>query len=528
MSKRAYYGEELYFNDESIALNEKLEENIRLLLIKNKGVGIIGGVYGEGFPIKLISKLALQMLGYETDDEFEEKNGNLLSALLVREGDFSEDISLSPVTFDMQMKRRDGSFLWVRVATLDITDMFSNISWLISVCDIDSLKKHEQELLEAKEKAVYENNAKTLFLSKMSHDIRTPMNGILGMARIACENIDDKELVLNSLNKIINAGKQLKTLIDEVLDTSRLESGRTELVCEPFNLKDELLDICDIMRPLAKEKYIELFGPKHEISHESLSGRLPHIRRILENLITNAIKYTGCGGSVFVSVKEEYISDEEALFIFNVTDTGIGMSEEFQKHMYEPFVQYKTSEGGAGLGLTIIKELIDIMGGNIEAKSSLNNGSSFSVSLPIKLSGSVAVKTAKRKEGASLAGKTILLAEDNAMNREVAEYILTHAGAKTVSAVNGQEALDIFISSKEGRFDLILMDIIMPVKDGLEAARDIRSSLHPDAKKIPIIALTANDYAEDILKAKNVGMNAHIAKPIEAAKLINVLSWYVG
>ena len=530
MAVRAYYGEELYFNDDAVSLTQALQENIRVLLSQNHGVGILGGRYAAGLPIHLCSKLALDMLGFASLDEFEAFSGGCLLPLLCTETDAmtEKDFSQLPATAEVCMRTSSGQHLWVRIVRWEAAE--ADGTWLLSLCDIDTTHRRELQLIEAKEEADHANRAKTLFLSRMSHDIRTPINGILGMARIAGENLDSRDKVADALEKISAAGQQLQLLVDEVLDVSQLESGHIELLHTPFDLRRELQKMYDMIALLAAEADIRLQPLQLDIRHTAVVGSAIHLHRILENLLTNAVKYTPAGGSVVFAVRELESNELYTRYRFTVRDTGYGMSEAFQAHMYEQFRREEVpgrNIKGTGLGLPIARDLVLLMDGTIEAESKLGEGTCFTVCLPLERSMEPANEEQQDElPERYLAGAHVLLAEDNALNREIAVYLLTHAGAEVCTAENGKQAVEAYL--QDDGFDLILMDIMMPEMDGLQAMRTIRSCGQPHAKEVPIIAMTANAFAADINAALDAGANAHLAKPIDVEALRRTLYTYLN
>ena len=394
-----------------------------------------------------------------------------------------------------------------------------------------NITRQKTEMEKAYQEAKRANVAKTEFLSRMSHDIRTPMNGILGMTRIAKDCIDNPDKVRDSLEKIEYAGEQLEMLINDVLDMSRLESGRTELIREGFEIKKILFNMEQSVKTIAEQKGISMVWHPSEIIHEYAYGSRLHIQRVLLNAMSNAVKYNKENGKVEVHLKEKKMDEKHSEYIFTITDTGIGMSEEFMNHMFEPFSREHPDAGtkyqGTGLGMAIMKELVDLMEGTIQVESRLGEGTTVRISIPLE----IGVEKEEEKEEdleekASIEGMNILLAEDNPINAEIAGYMLTKFGAKVTHCKNGKEAYETFFQSRENEFDAIIMDIMMPVMDGLEATTLIRNSKRKDAKKIPIIAVTANAFTEDVRKTKEAGMNAHLAKPLHPKNVIQVLSCF--
>ena len=433
---------------------------------------------------------------------------------------------LPPVS-EQCMNTLDGRQLWTRVVKWDARGADGQKMWLLSLCDIDAVHRHEQLLIEAREEAERANRAKSQFLSRMSHDIRTPMNGILGMVRIAQENLDHPEIVRRALERIAEAGNLLKLLTDEVLDMGQLENGRVTLQHEPLNLREELEKSFGILSALIAEHGLTMEEPQFLETHDQVIGSPVHLQRIVTNLLTNSIKYTPRGGSIFCRLEETPLDDAHSEFHFTLRDTGVGMSEEFQKRMFEPFARERTSSAagqGTGLGLAITRDLVELMHGRIEVSSRPGAGTTIIVHVPLELgSAQPAAPGESAPQEADLKGRRVLLAEDNALNREIVEYILRGAGVQVDFAVNGREAVERFEQSAPEQYDLILMDVQMPEMDGLQATRRIRSGGHPRAKTVPIVALTANAFSADVQTVMDAGMSDHIAKPVEAETLLRTV-----
>lgn len=395
-------------------------------------------------------------------------------------------------------------------------------------------QEYQRNLLKAAEKAEAANQAKTEFLQRMSHDIRTPINGIRGMVDVGDYYYDDLKKQSECRNKIREASNILLELVNEVLDMSKLESGEIFLEEKPFNIDEVIQEVCDVVDQLAKERKIQVDMDLGPIQHMNLVGSAMHLKRLLMNVLSNAVKYNKDHGSIHLSCRE-LPSDqmETAAFEFICEDSGIGMSEDFQKHIYEPFTQEKkggaSKFGGTGLGMPITKKLVEKMGGNITFESESGIGTTFTITIPFKINAEVEqCEDTQELSLHALDGFNILLVEDNELNMEIAEFSLQNAGAKITKAWNGQEAVEIFQASSIGDFDVILMDVMMPVMDGYEATKNIRSLSREDAKTIPIIAMTANAFSEDKIKAEEAGMNEHIAKPINMKLLLRIVSKLVN
>lgn len=399
---------------------------------------------------------------------------------------------------------------------------------VIIVRDVNAEKQREfayqKQLHEALEEAKLANASKTSFLRRMSHDVRTPINGILGMIEIADHYSDDLEKQREYRRKTREASSYLLSLVNSVLDMSKLESGTITLESVPFDLSGLLSEVNTVAEMQAIDHGIRFIADSDSVSirHRYLIGSPVHLKQILQNLASNAIKYNRINGSVTVSCQEIASEEQTATFRFICSDTGLGMSEEFQKHAFEPFAQEgrkaNTSYAGTGLGLSIVRELVECMGGTIELKSTLNEGSVFTVTLPLTIDHAPAAATQVLKPVDTL-GKNALLVEDNDLNTEIALFLLEREGFTITRAVNGQDAVNLFAASRPEEYDIIFMDIMMPVMDGLAATRTIRAMNRPDAKTIPIIAMSANAFQDDVDRCYEAGMNAHVMKPIEAAKV---------
>ncbi len=391
-------------------------------------------------------------------------------------------------------------------------------------------KKQEQSILELLERVRRANLVKSEFLSHMSHDLRTPINGILGMLSILEKSQDDPERQRDCHKKIRVSTEHLLSLVNDVLQVSRLESGRPAEVEEPFDLRDTLEDCITILSSQAEEKGIRLMLEEVSLRHGRLIGNALHLKKILMSVIDNGLKYNRPDGSVFVRVKENACRDGIAEYRFEIEDTGIGIGEEFKEHIFEPFTQEhpdaRTNYNGVGLGMSIVKKLVDEMQGSIRIDSNPGEGSVVQIMLPVRVDETWSGDPVDEEQDVqdNIAGMRILLVEDNEINCEIVEYILQEAGAETVTAKDGKAAVDAFEASSPGTFDCVLMDLMMPVMSGYEATRVIRGLDRTDAKAVPIIALSANTFEEDIALAKDAGMNEHLAKPVDIHKMFRVMS----
>ena len=391
-------------------------------------------------------------------------------------------------------------------------------------------EKYKAELLKAAKRAEAANTAKTEFLQRMSHDIRTPINGICGMLDVADHYANNIEKQAECRAKIKEASNLLLELVNEVLDMSKLESDEVVLEKIPFNLRSIFEEILVVIEQVAAEQNIKIVDREKEVTHWNLIGSPGHVKRILMNILSNAVKYNKENGYIYTSCRE--IPSEQpgmATIEFICQDTGIGMEGAFQKRIFEPFAQEhagsRTKFAGTGLGMPITKKLIEKMGGTITFESEKGVGTTFMIQIPFRIDteADTRIKQEERPK-ASIQGLHILLVEDNALNMEIAEFVLENEGAIVIKAENGKEAVDIFQGSGIGECDAILMDIMMPVMDGLTASRIIRAMDRPDARTIPIIAMTANAFTEDKIKAKEAGMDEHIAKPLDRRVLVEVVA----
>lgn len=416
------------------------------------------------------------------------------------------------------------------------------------------LECQKKELEQAYQEANLANSAKSDFLARMSHDIRTLINGILGLIEMSDRYPNDVEKLKENREKERGAVKQLLMLVNDVLDMSKLESGEVELIEEPFNLNEQMKHCLELIEMQAYKREVRIVNRTPEgLRNADVIGSATYVNRILTNILSNSVKYNRIGGQIFIAMEElaqvEFAGREESRKIwvrFLIEDTGIGMSEEFQQKMFEPFTQENDASGerthaGTGLGMAIVKKLTEKMGGTIEVHSRKHMGSVFDVRIPFVIdpNGGEEQKEAGEQANAGIRGKKLLLVEDNELNQEIARFMLTEAGAEVDSVWNGAEAVEIVRESlgrtelekwrreKSGKYDAILMDVMMPVMNGYEASREIRKLEKKAGIHTPIIAMTANAFVEDIVRCREAGMDEHIAKPLEVEKLITVLAKYV-
>ena len=393
-------------------------------------------------------------------------------------------------------------------------------------------QEYQETLKAAALKAESANIAKTEFLQRMSHDIRTPINGIRGMVEIGDRCPEDMARQADCRKKIWEASTLLLELVNEVLDMGKLESGEVVLENVPFDLPELMHEVTDVLEKQAAERGIVLHREYGRLPHPRLVGSPLHVKRLLMNVLSNAIKYNREKGRVILDCFELSSTGDKVQICFVCADTGIGMSEEFQKRMFEPFTQENAGArsiyGGTGLGMSITKSLVDKIGGTIGVESKQGIGTTYTITLPFTIDNTEAAEPERQQTDLTvLQGRRVLLAEDNALNMEIVEFLLNDVGIKVTKAADGQQAVETFAASPVGGFDAILMDVMMPVRDGHEATRAIRAMDRPDAKTIPIFAMTANAFAEDRLKALQAGMNEHLPKPIDPDTLYRLLAKYL-
>lgn len=396
---------------------------------------------------------------------------------------------------------------------------------------------YQEQLRQAAQQAERANLAKTDFLRRMSHDVRTPINGIRGMVAISRHYAGDEAKQEECRENILSASGFLLDLVNDVLDMNKLESGSIQLEERPFSLSEVIDSVLSIVQVRAGERGVALHREVMDVVHDRLIGSPLHLRQILLNISSNAVKYNHPGGSVAISCRELPPADPAVrgpvTFTFTCADTGVGMSQEFQTRAFEPFAQEDTTVhstySGTGLGLPIAKELVEHIGGSISFVSQQGKGTTFTIVLPFLPDPDSAAPAAPVpvEELPSIAGARVLLAEDNDMNREITRFVLEKQGVQVVEALDGRQAVEAFAQSAPGSFDVVLMDVMMPVMDGLEATRRIRSMDRPDAKTVPIFALTANAFVDDQVRSRKAGMNEHLPKPLDAPKLILLIRKYL-
>lgn len=479
------------------------------------------------------------ILGYDNEDEFPntidliDKSIHPEDLPAVRKA-FADAVGgAKDSLFDCQfrVKHKNGTYIWVRGAAKFRRDITGAVRSCIGIfVDINDYmmaeKKHQQELETAWQKAELANKAKTEFLHGMSHDMRTPLNGIMGLIKINEAHHHDEELVRKNRKKMEIAAKHLLSLIDDVLQTSRLESGKIEIGHELVNMGNIINEVSSIIEDRAREFGIKLSRNIPELPCPYVYSSQLYLRQILLNIYGNCIRYNHLGGSISTSIRSWIEGNNKVVYQWDIRDTGIGMSQEFIQHIFEPFSQEKkgarTTYQGTGLGMSIVKKLLEQMGGNIAVTSEEGKGSNFLITLPLDIAPAPQQEAEKVEECYDIQGIRILLAEDNALNAEIAKTLLEDAGAVLTVVADGRQAVESFVAEPES-FDVIILDLMMPVMGGLAAAKKIRGLDSSIAKNIPIVAMTANAFKEDVQQCLEAGMNAHVAKPLDMAKLRQVL-----
>jgi signal transduction histidine kinase/ActR/RegA family two-component response regulator len=393
-------------------------------------------------------------------------------------------------------------------------------------------RMHQTMLQEALSMAQSSNRAKTTFLSNMSHDIRTPMNAIVGFTELAMSHIDDKELVMDYLKKLEQSSNHLLSLINDVLDMSRIESGKMFLSESAEDLSEIVKTLTDIAQADIDAKNLSFKVNMESVRNTKIMCDKLRLNQVLLNVLSNAIKYTQNGGSIVMQVIEKKsLRPDSALFEFRIRDNGMGMNAEFLKMIYEPFTRANSTTvsgiQGTGLGMSITKSIVEMMGGRIETFSEENKGTEVVLDIDFKLHDKVNGGVLAPVDEFDFTGRKILIVEDNKMNRDIARDILVDNGLEVVLAENGQEAVEMVKNSKEGQYDLVLMDVQMPVMDGYAATRQIRALSEKFQSGIPIVAMTANAFEEDRNAAFDAGMDEHIAKPIDFEKIKYILARFL-
>lgn len=465
----------------------------------------------------------VHVLGKLHPQESAEQTMNYLTGLAVneqREWDFE------------YIHQKTGEHRWFHVIAMG-SNVEGRTKYILVMSDRTADKKINQALSEAVRAAETANRAKSTFLSNMSHDIRTPMNAIIGFTTLAVSNMDDKERVQDYLSKILASGNHLLSLINDILDMSRIESGKIHLEETETNLSDVLHDLKPIVSGQIHAKQLELYMDAMDVTDEDVYCDKTRLNQVLLNLLSNAIKFTPAGGTVSVRLRQlPGTRKDREQYEIRVKDNGIGMSPEFAKKIFDPFERERSSTvsriQGTGLGMAITKNIVDMMGGVITLQSQLGKGTRFEVVLDFKIceetvQAAPAVCPAPAQDSPSLHGMRFLCAEDNEINAEILQSLLEMQGASCTICRDGVEVVEKFRTVAPGEYDAILMDIQMPGMDGYEATRMIRSGANPLGRTIPIIAMTANAFAEDVKKSLDAGMNAHLSKPVDLNALEQTL-----
>ena len=510
-------------------LTKKLQSQLELFAVSIPGGVKISNDDPE-YSFKYVSEQFANMLGYKTPKELmEASSGSILGLAHPDDIEVGLEDALNQYTHSdhyatiYRIRCKDGTYKYIEDRGQKVVKEDGTIEhWNLMLDKNDFM--HKSIELESEKKA---NKSKSDFLSRMSHDMRTPLNGIIGLLQIAERHFDDKDLLLESHKKMQVAANYLLSLINDVLQMSKIEDGNVPLTKDIIDFSELTKDIIDIIEQRAKERGIKMqFNAKNDIRYPFVYGSPVHLRQIFFNIYGNCIKYNHIGGSIVTTSDYTETDDGVVMYEWTITDTGIGMSKEYKEHIFEPFSQERQYIGsahhGIGLGMSIVKGLIEKMGGSIEVESEEGVGSTFIIKIPFKIA-STPDKVNKQTSELKIDGLNLLLVEDNELNAEIAETLLSDEGAAVTVAKDGSQAVNIFKEKPEGSFDAILMDIMMPVMDGLTATKKIRTLNHPDAKKIPIIAMTANAFKEDKEKCLAAGMNAHLAKPIEIENVKKVL-----
>jgi PAS domain S-box-containing protein len=536
-------------------ITEEMQSKISRLLASNTAVGIVSGYFDEDFTVNFISDYALNIIGYTYEEFINATNNHVLN--IIYEPDRESYKGLIESLKDMnesgehsngiwgeyRVVNKQGNPVWIQDMRTVCRDENGEKIWISSVRmtdDIKNLMDRQAAELQCKiESANSANEAKTKFLSALSHDIRTPMNSIIGMTDIAKCYIDDKEKVRDCLEKISVSSRHLLSLINDILDISTIEAKEVNVRTEPVDIPELFAELESIIMPQILDRKHDFSIDMSGISHTCVYGDKLKLHQIFINIVSNAVKYTPNGGKIRISAREE----EDGRYIFNLSDNGIGMSQEFISRVFLPYARHNDEKAlcamglnavkGTGLGMLITQKLVHLLGGEITVESELGRGTRFTVILNMECAENaeverrgrehrtdeMAVKTPKFLD---FHGKRILLVDDKEMNREVAREILKMMNLCVDEAKDGGEAVEMY--RENPHYDLILMDIQMPVMDGYSATREIRSM---DGGNVPIVAMTANAFSQDVKASKSVGMNDHVSKPIDIEKLQTVVAKWV-
>ena len=523
---------ERFYQNALRAANQSLKQQLDMITFALPG-GVKISNDDETYSFKYVSEQFAHMLGYETSNELMEASGGTIVGL-AHPDDLEHGIAdaldqysrADHYEITYRMKCKDGSWKYIE----DRGHKFCNAEGIVEHWNL-ILDKHDLMektiALESEKKA---NQAKSDFLSRMSHDMRTPLNGIIGLLDICTKHPEDRQLVDASRLKARVAADHLLSLINDTLELGRLENKEIPLETEIFHIPSLMREVKTIVQMKADEDNISIFyqDDLEQFPYQYLIGSPVQVKQILVNLINNGIKYNQKNGAVYISLKENRISDTSVKLYITIRDTGIGMSETFLKDIYKPFVQADTGARsrymGTGLGMAIVKNLLERMDGTIAIESRKGQGTTINVTIPFAIAEEApAAETASEDDRSCLEGLHILLAEDNELNREIAAFVLEDEKIFVTQAVDGKEAVNIFKKKPEYYFDAVLMDIMMPNMDGYQAAKTIRNCEKKDAKTIPVIAMTANAFEDDRKKTKEAGMNAHLTKPLNVPELMKTI-----
>ncbi len=516
-------------------LTEKYRNALdKVMQWENFGVHIPGGYHRtstrDEFSLQFMSESFLEIVGWTEEQIKTEMHSNYLELVAPEDRAFfmqHEPVLAETGRIDLtyRIRRPDGTRRWVK----DTTNRMVQDGEVFYQCSLADITDYVEKLNAEKARAEASSQAKTTFLFNASHDIRTPMNAIQGFARILEQNADNPEIVRTTVRKIIESGNTLMTLLNDVLELSRIERGKEAVEMQPLNM-EEFARKLEAMFADEMESAGIVFAMENDICHANVLGDELKLTRIAMNLLSNAKKFTPRGGRVVFGIRETPLDEEHAMYSILVQDTGIGMSREFQERAFEQFERERTSTEsgvpGSGLGLAIIKRLCDLMKGQCTIRSELGRGTEITASIPLKQNVAAAQDEKPIPKMVDLSGKRILLVEDNDFNREIARYLLEEMGVLVEEAVNGAEAVERMLRAGENRIDLVLMDVQMPVMDGYRATKEIRSIEDAAISQVPIIAMTANAFKEDVDKCQRVGMNAHLSKPVDAALLKTMIIRY--
>ena len=528
--------QERYYKDALRKANDALQNQLNLMTNAIPG-GVKISNDDPNYSFRYVSKQFATMLGYDTPDELMQACGGTIIGLAHPDdletgiADALDQYSRSDhYATTYRMRCKDGTYKYIEDRGQKVISPDGNVEHWNLILDKNDLME-KTIALEAEKKA---SETKTEFLSRMSHDMRTPLNGIMGLLDICGQHPDDRALVDSSREKAKTAANHLLSLVNDTLELNKLGDAHYSLHEETFDAREMFAEIRTMAFMEAEARGIALYmdGDGRNPKYPYLIGSPLEIKRISLNLITNALKYNRKDGSVHCTLKEVLLDENTVRHDTIIQDTGIGMSDEFLEKIYEPFTQAdhgaRSTYMGTGLGMPIVKKLLDLMGGTIHISSKLGVGTTITLSLPLKIAKESALEEIIPARTSTHQKLHILLAEDNELNREIAQFMLQDAGMEVTAVQDGQQAVSAFSHHPEGTFDAILMDIMMPVMDGIEAAKKIRTSDKKDAQTIPIFAMTANAFDEDRQKTLAAGMNEHLTKPLNAKTLIATLQRYCG